>query len=459
MGLSEKILIYDGKRYSKITIVGDKSNPDGSLVEIMADTEKTKDNRSIQAVVFTDVEGFTRLTEQDEQKALDAVDRYRSAVRNATSQWQGELIHFYGDGSLMTFRSVINAVQCAVLIQSLVEEVPVRIGIHLGEVVRNNDTVYGNAVNIASRLQALGRAQSVLVSGSVARELQNHEDIKVAFIGAEKVKNLSKPIEVYGISSHGLVVPSIHEIHRQNTSRKSPRLVIGLLLLLVFGGIFIDNFQEIFPGKYQVRNKRLLVLPFKNETGDSSLNQASFSFAAYLTHLLQDVEEVKIVSMREVVQDSRLSAFGILPYSALTRLTQADIFVEGRFHFGDDETLRLNFGLVEGETGEYIQQFDEVLLSRSGPYADLVAVSERLTGFISSEEHGPLVIPTGKAFDAYLEALRKWGEHNYEDSKRLLHRALEYDSTFLDAYLALSDAYYSSNNISSNNQINTFLFR
>lgn len=166
--------------------------------------------RQLTAIMFTDMVGFTALMQRDEARAHALRERQLTVLRGAVEGHHGTLLQLYGDGSLSVFRSAVDAVACAIEVQrSLREEpaVPLRIGVHSGDVVHDEGGVFGDGVNVAARIQGLAAAGSVLLSAKVHDEVKNHPEIETACLGAFRLKNVKRTWEVHAVVGHGLPVP------------------------------------------------------------------------------------------------------------------------------------------------------------------------------------------------------------------------------------------------------------
>ncbi len=133
-----------------------------------------REGRKLAAIMFSDIIGYTRVMQSDELLGRSRVRRYRDVLDRQVSKHQGKVIQHYGDGSLTIFESAVQAVRCAIAIQSGLADsppVPLRIGIHLGDIVIDQGDIYGDSVNIASRFESLGINRSIMVSAPVVREL------------------------------------------------------------------------------------------------------------------------------------------------------------------------------------------------------------------------------------------------------------------------------------------------
>ena len=155
-----------------------------------------KEVRKLAAVMFTDIEGYTAFVQKDEAAALKKVAIHRQFLEKYTAEYNGRVIAFYGDGSLSIYESALDAVHCGIAMQKAYQTehpIPVRIGIHVGDIVFKDETVFGDGVNIASRIQASGIPGSIYVSGRVQSELTNHPEIRTRSLGRKKLKNVSTP--------------------------------------------------------------------------------------------------------------------------------------------------------------------------------------------------------------------------------------------------------------------------
>ncbi len=168
--------------------------------------------RQLAAIMFTDMVGFTALMQADEARARAAVARHRDTVRHEVERFGGEVVQFYGDGTLNVFRSAVDAADCAIAIQSGMAtdgtDTPLRIGLHTGDVVRDEDSVFGDGVNVAARIQSLGVPGSVLLSAKLRDEIKNQTRFHDRPIGSFELRNVVEPMEVYALTNPGLRVPA-----------------------------------------------------------------------------------------------------------------------------------------------------------------------------------------------------------------------------------------------------------
>lgn len=160
-------------------------------------------SRQLAAIMFTDIVGYTALMGEDEQKAFEILIKNRELQRPLIEQYGGKWIKELGDGVLASFSTVSDAVQSAISIQQSCINIPdlkLRIGIHLGEVVFENNDVFGDGVNIASRLQALAPVGCIWISEAVYNTITNKKNIQAKFVGEEVLKNVKEPMRIYEIT-------------------------------------------------------------------------------------------------------------------------------------------------------------------------------------------------------------------------------------------------------------------
>jgi adenylate cyclase len=162
-----------------------------------------KEQRKLAAIMFTDIVGYTALMSRDEQHAHQITHKSRDILKTLIEQYNGELLRTLGDGTLSSFTSVVDAVNCALEIQRTIRDEPelsLRIGIHIGDVVFEEDEIYGDGVNVASRLEPLAEPGGICISGQVYRNVRNRPGIEAVFLGEKTLKNVDLPMKVYALT-------------------------------------------------------------------------------------------------------------------------------------------------------------------------------------------------------------------------------------------------------------------
>ncbi len=166
-------------------------------------------DRRLVAVMFTDMVGYTALMQTDERLALEKRDRYVRALESHHATCGGTIVQRLGDGSMSMFPSSLAAVQAAVAMQRELsaEDVWVRIGVHVGEVIVEPERLTGEAVNIAARIESFAVAGGVMLSDSAYDQIKNRSDVGVVPVGRFRLKNVGRPFELFAVSADGVVVP------------------------------------------------------------------------------------------------------------------------------------------------------------------------------------------------------------------------------------------------------------
>ena len=133
--------------------------------------------RQLAAILFADMTGYTALMQENETLARTKRKRFKDVLESVIQQHDGKILQYYGDGSLSIFNSAINSINCAVSIQQQLQTEPkveLRIGIHTGDVVIEEESIYGDGVNLASRIESMAVPGAVFISGKVHDEIKNH---------------------------------------------------------------------------------------------------------------------------------------------------------------------------------------------------------------------------------------------------------------------------------------------
>ncbi|MEM6802488.1 MAG: adenylate/guanylate cyclase domain-containing protein [Bacteroidota bacterium] len=206
--------------------------------------------RKLAAIMFTDIQGYTALMQEDEAQALQMRNRHREVFQRLHKEYNGTILQYYGDGTLSVFDSAIDAAQCGVQMQKELQEepkVPLRIGIHTGDILYSETEAIGDGVNVASRVESVAVPGSVMISEKVYDYIKNQKEIPVQSMGRFNFKNVEKPLEVYALGLEGLVVPnpdSLSGKFTKHNSKQKPESKASSsrpkwLLPLIIGGLIL----------------------------------------------------------------------------------------------------------------------------------------------------------------------------------------------------------------------------
>ena len=160
--------------------------------------------------MYTDIVGYTSITEENDALAQKLNIKHKNAVAELIEEYNGVVQEVIGDGSLSYFTSASDCVHSAIALQKLFREepvVPVRIGIHIGEIRGEDNLVFGNPLNVASRIESIAIAGAILLSRNVIDSISGKLEFSFVSLGSYSFKNVEKPIEIYAVSNDGLKVP------------------------------------------------------------------------------------------------------------------------------------------------------------------------------------------------------------------------------------------------------------
>jgi len=199
-------------------------------------TKHQSKQRKLSAIMFSDIVGYSSLIGKDEQKGLELREKNKEIHREFIVKNKGVLLKDIGDAILGSFQSAYDAVTCAVELQQSVKDISnlrLRIGIHVGDVVFQDEDVFGDGVNIAARIQNVANPDCICVSERVHDDIRNKPEIESKYIGSRKLKNIDTPIAVYSIEYAGF--SGTHPIDVVQNRAKSRKVfgIISLLLIII----------------------------------------------------------------------------------------------------------------------------------------------------------------------------------------------------------------------------------
>lgn len=371
--------------------------------------------RQLVAIVFADMTGFTALMQENEHLAKLKRKRLKEVLDSTIRKYNGKILQYYGDGSLSIFQSAIDAVSCAISIQHQLKENPqvdLRIGIHTGDVTVEDETIYGDGVNLASRIESLAVSGSIFISEKVYDEIRNQESIQARELGIFELKNVKQPVRVFAIANGGIVVPS----------------------------------RGALSGKTTQPSNRLAVLPFVNMSSDPDNEYFSDGITEELLNALTKVEGLQVTS--------RTSVFAFKGKSDDIRdiavRLNVDKILEGSVRKSGNR-VRITAQLINAADGYHLwsENYDRNL-------TDIFEVQDEISGiitnklrknFAATQQDEQLVkAPTKniEAYTSYLKALHYWNKLTPADIRKAIEcfeRAIELEPEYAQAYAMAAGAY------------------
>ncbi len=409
-------------------------------------------DRKLLAILAADMVGYSKAMEADEAGTIKRLKAIRADLINpAISQRHGTVIKLMGDGALVAFDSVVDAVACAAEFQNTVaarnadlpepERIVFRVGINLGDVALVDGDVYGDGVNVAARLEHLAEPGGVMVSGTAYDHLQGKLDWPLDFAGEQQVKNISRPVRMYRLRLDG---------------KRARRPILGMIprwaetaaaaivaLALAGGGIWWFLQPEPLSGKPSVA-----VLPFDNYGGDEASGRLADGLTEdIITDLARFPEfEVMARNSTEVYKGKPVDARQVA--SAL----HVGFVLEGSIQ-RQSGRVRITAQLIDAKTGHHLwsENWDR-------PAEDVFAVQTEIAEQVANRLGGGvgLIQEAGRAaakrkrpenlnaYDYYLlgtEKIEKLTKADEEEAIKFLNRAVELDPGLARAWVELYHAH------------------
>ncbi len=403
--------------------------------------------RQLAAIMFTDISGFTSLMGDDEQKAYAILQKNRALQKPIIEQFNGTWIKELGDGVLASFPTVSDAMNAAFNIQqacNAAKNFQLSIGIHQGEIIVENGDIFGDAVNVASRIQSLGVPGSVLFSKKIKDEIHNKAEFQTVSLGNFEFKNVEEPLEIFALSNPGFVTPRKEEMKgklktpvKKSNKGRWIAASLGVLLLLSF---FIFR-QSIFPSK-KTTIKSLAILPFVNTGNDSAIAYLSDGIPENLINRFSKIAGVKVFAR---------SATFELPDSAkkiesLRRVLNADVVLTGRLS-KSPTGYTLNCELVDAANKNQLWGNSFELTTDDIANVEDAIVAALLNPLEISSADGITINQDNKKVNpaAYAEYLKgrylSYGSTPEESEKAISHfrKAISIDPKYALAYAAIAN--------------------
>ncbi len=368
--------------------------------------------RQLAAIMFTDMVGYTRLMQHNENTARIRRDSYRDILKQETQNHRGEILQFYGDGTLCIFDSSIEAVGCAIQIQTQVmaQNIPLRVGIHTGDIAHDAEGVYGDGVNVASRIESLAAPGSVLISEKVYDDIKNQESFQTQSMGRFELKNVDRPVEVYALGNKSLVVPQLSELSGE-------------------GGPV---------------SKSIAVLPLVNMSNDPENEFFSDGVSEEILNALAKIDGLQVTA--------RTSSFAFKGKNMDVREIGEQLKVrhvlEGSVRKAGNQ-VRITTQLINTTDGYHIwsETFDRKL-------EDIFALQDEISNTIAHRLREKLALkepavksrPTQnlEAYNLYLKGNHHWNKWSPEDAKKAIEafkKAIVIQPDFVLPYTGLSACY------------------
>ena len=412
------------------------------------------ESRKLAAILVSDVVGYSRLAGADEDRTLARLRTLRSDLIDPTiSVHHGRVVKRTGDGSIIEFRSVVDAVSCAIEVQSAMVErnagvpperrIEFRVGIHLGDVVEESDgDLMGDGVNIAARLEGIAKPGAICLSEDAYRQVKARLDLAVTDLGQTQLKNIAEPIHAYSLQV-GVPAKAKHTadamLRGQIKHTLLALLAVGIVALL----LVISATAWYFVGANRPAPARLsiVVLPLANLSGDPAQDYFADGLTEDIISALGRFPDITVIS--------RSAAYAYKGKSArpdeIGRELNVAYLADGSVRKTGDRA-RVSVELLETarETVLWTEQYDRELKDLSTIQDDIArqiagALSVRLTTLqlARSASKPPSNL---QAYDLVLrgrDLFRRSSRAAESEARRLFERAIELDQAYAPAYTGL----------------------
>lgn len=372
-------------------------------------------SRQLKAIMFADIAGYTALMQEDEETGLLLRDKFETKLQEVVALHYGSILEFKGDGALCSFTSTIEAVKAAIDLQlhmQLNPVVPLRIGMHTGDVVVERDNIYGDGVNIASRIETFAKPGSIFISGKAYDDIKNQKTIEAISLGKFALKNVKDTVEIFAISNAGITIPDASTLKGKGE---------------------------------KVQMKSIMVLPFINMSNDQEQEYFSDGLTEELISNLTRLKDIKVISRTT----SMLYKGTTKDLKTIGIETGASYIMEGSVR-KQDNNLRITAQFIDSKRDihlwaeSYRGTMDDIFDIQEKVSVKIVeALRLHLTGSDKNMLEKRYTDDT-EAYQLYLQGRFFWTKRNADSLKtavRYFEKAIEKDADYALAWAGLADTY------------------
>jgi adenylate cyclase len=418
--------------------------------------------RQLVAIMFTDIVGYTALMGDQEEKAFTLLDKNRQLQKPLIESYGGKWIKELGDGVLATFSTVSEAVFCAVAIQQESKDVPdlnLRIGINQGEVVFKDGDVFGDGVNIASRIETLATTGGILISEAVKVNIQNKQGIQTVFVREERLKNVKDPVKIYEINAAevelpehvpaGSGTPQAVEQVKPGSSGSNKLLLVSFLVVAASTLIYF-----FYPFQAKENNidlpKTIAVLAFDDQSPNGDQEWLGDGMADEILNVLANVEGLQVTGK---TSSFSFKGKGLTTKEIGEKLNVGFVLEGSVIKIGNK--LRITAQLIDLETDAHIfsKKYDRDAADIFNIMDEVAqSIADALKSKLSIEDLAELKIGYNvdpEAYEYFLKGqyislnkfLNTLSDDDLKQAEKMFFKAIAIDSTYADAYGALADIY------------------
>jgi len=427
----------------------------------------TEEKRRLAAIMFTDLVGYSALSEANEALAIDLLDQKREIIEAHLKNHSGRVIKSTGDGFLIEFESALQAVRYANVVQSAIaqrnssvdpeRQFEIRIGIHLGDIVYKDDDVYGEGVNIAARIEPLAEPGGTAISEQVYNLVHNKIPVGFLSVGSPELKNIETPIEVFHVVEPG--VPGVTKASERKRRRRpddgtgkrrplNPIVMgIGALAFALVGWFIISTVigsDRVYDGPVTI--EAIAVLPLENLGPNEEDEYFSDGMTEEILNNLAQLEDIRVISRTSVFKLKGTE----LSLQEIGRRLNVDHVLEGSVRrSGEEVRITVKMVRVADDRTIWSQDYDRTLENTFVVQDEIAqAISDRievdLSGLATTPDENPEESVDPEAYELYLKGrfyLNKRHFEGFQQARNYFMQATETDPEFAEAHAGLADTH------------------
>ena len=411
--------------------------------------------RRLAAIMFTDMVGYSSLTQENEQLALNLLDEHRKILRPIFLKYSGREIDTAGDSFFVEFSSAVEAANCAIEIQTTLlqrnvntepeKQIRIRIGLHIGDVVQIGSNVHGDGVNIAARLEPLCTPEGICLSEDFARAIHNKLEYPVVKKGEVNLKNIDSPMTIYYVELPWVKEKLVDKKLKTNNPTKKilkyaiPTIIISVLITLALFKIFSPN------SGYSNYHARVAVLPFANISQNTDDDYFSDGITEEIISNLAKISGLDVIARTSIIKYKNAE----LSINQIGNELNVGTILEGSVRKENNKT-RITVQLIDVQSQKHLwaETYDREIKDIFAIQSDIaMKVAEGLKVQLLANEK----VQIGKSGTEDIDAYRNYLLGNYYLNKRTgegFNKAIEYfnnsielDPEFALAYSGLANCY------------------
>ena len=425
--------------------------------------------RKLTAILSADVKGYSRLMGEDEEATVRTITAYRQVITEVVQKHRGRVVDSPGDNVLAEFASVVDAVRGAVEIQEELKvrnaELPenrkmeFRIGVNLGDVIHEEERIYGDGVNVAARVESLVEAGGICISRSAYDQVKNKLTLGYENLGEYSVKNIAEPVRVYKVLMDPESAGKVIGERRVEAKRGMRVAIVGVIafLLVVGGAVLWKSYQPIVSPPAEVASEKklafplpekpsLAVLPFDNLSGDSSQDYLSDGFTETIITELSNLSNLFVIARNSTFtyKGKPVKVQHVAEELGVRYVLEGSVQRSG-------ERVRITAQLIDALTGHHLwaENYDR-------NFGDIFALQDDITDHVTMALQVKLTegeqarirrgnIDNPQAYEYYLRGLetyRSFTKENNDQARKLYEKAAELDPNYALGWCSIGWTYY-----------------